>query len=176
MTKKHFYKEITGWFDYPEVIDLLISGAVDGDTIVETGTYYGASLAYAGVEINKSGRDITFVSYDNDRSAGRLESVKNVVRTIGNSNVAGIIKNSTEASKYYGNEILHAVFLDACHDYDFVKEEIAAWWPKVKRGGIFSGHDYDASWPGVVKAVQEFAAANNLKLLTMKNCWIIYKP
>lgn len=176
MTKKHFYKDITGWFDYPEVIDLLISGAVDGDTIVETGTYYGASLAYAGVEINKPGRQISYISFDNDMSVERLDSVLGVAERIGNGNILPMLGNSVKSSKQFPNESLHAVFLDACHDYDFVKEEIAAWWPKVKRGGIFSGHDYDASWPGVVKAVQEFAAANNLQLQTMKNCWIIYKP
>jgi len=41
------------------------------------------------------------------------------------------------------------------------------WWPKVKDGGLFMGHDYDGKmdrrgkW-GIKKAVDEFAKENNL--------------
>jgi hypothetical protein len=34
------------------------------------------------------------------------------------------------------------VYVDARHDYKAVLEDLRAWWPKVKRGGIFAGHDY----------------------------------
>jgi len=57
---------------------------------------------------------------------------------------------------------LDFVYLDAGHDYDSVKRDIAAWWPKVKPGGIFAGNDYFSGCPGVIQAVNEFAAANNL--------------
>ena len=36
------------------------------------------------------------------------------------------------------------------------------WWPKVKPGGIFAGHDYDEAWPLTVKAVDTFAKINKL--------------
>jgi predicted O-methyltransferase YrrM len=47
------------------------------------------------------------------------------------------------------------VFIDAAHDYESVKEDILAWRPLVRRGGVLAGHDYDWGYPGVVHAVRE---------------------
>jgi hypothetical protein len=37
---------------------------------------------------------------------------------------------------------LDLVYVDARHDYCGVAEDIAAWWPKLRPGGILAGHDY----------------------------------
>lgn len=64
-------------------------------------------------------------------------------------------KTSIEAAKELPNG-LDLVFIDANHSYPFVKEDIAAWLPKMQKRGIFSGHDYDLEgFPGVVQAVDE---------------------
>jgi beta-1,4-mannosyl-glycoprotein beta-1,4-N-acetylglucosaminyltransferase len=60
---------------------------------------------------------------------------------------------SVEAAKLYENETLDFVFVDAAHDYDNVKADIAAWLPKIKKGGIIAGHD--AWYPPVKRAVEE---------------------
>ncbi len=66
---------------------------------------------------------------------------------------------STVAAKYVGDGSLDFVFIDANHLYEYVKADIAAWAPKVKRGGLIAGHDY--SYPtvayewGVKQAVDE---------------------
>jgi hypothetical protein len=62
---------------------------------------------------------------------------------------------SPEIADSFENESLDMVFLDANHAYESVIKDIDAWYPKVKKGGIFSGHDYIDSQPGVVKAVKE---------------------
>jgi hypothetical protein len=41
------------------------------------------------------------------------------------------------------------------------------WLPKVKRGGVFAGHDYSPEWPFVVKAVDRFVAETGLPLFTV---------
>lgn len=47
------------------------------------------------------------------------------------------------------------IFIDALHDYEHVKQDIALWWPKVRIGGLISGHDYNHKWPGCERAVAE---------------------
>lgn len=47
------------------------------------------------------------------------------------------------------------IFIDALHDYEHVKQDIGLWWPKVRVGGILSGHDFNHRWPGCERAVAE---------------------
>jgi len=56
----------------------------------------------------------------------------------------GIMVRATSeiAADMFQNESLDYVFIDANHAYDFVVEDINTWFPKLKKGGIFSGHDY----------------------------------
>lgn len=60
---------------------------------------------------------------------------------------------TTEAAKYIEDGSLDCVFIDACHAYECVKEDIEVWGPKVKRGGWIMGHDWP--WETVQKAVKE---------------------
>lgn len=54
------------------------------------------------------------------------------------------------------DEAFDFIFLDAMHDYENVKADIAAWWPKLNRGGIMAFHDYGhGDFPGVKHAVDE---------------------
>jgi predicted O-methyltransferase YrrM len=47
------------------------------------------------------------------------------------------------------------IFIDADHSYEAVKADIAAWSKRLAPGGLIAGHDYDAHWPGVMRAVDE---------------------
>jgi hypothetical protein len=49
---------------------------------------------------------------------------------------------SKVASDLFDDNSLDFVYIDANHAYDFVKEDIALWYPKVKSGGLVMGHDY----------------------------------
>jgi len=46
------------------------------------------------------------------------------------------------------------VFLDDHHEEPSVRREIEAWVPKLKRGGVIAGHDINANYPGVERAVR----------------------
>ena len=79
---------------------------------------------------------------------------------------------STEASNLYADNSLDFVFIDANHSYEFVKDDIKHWYPKVKKGGILAGHDYIPAWPGVIQAVNEFISKNNYSLeINSEGCW-----
>jgi predicted O-methyltransferase YrrM len=60
---------------------------------------------------------------------------------------------------------LDLVFLDADHGQEATREAIAAWWPKVRPGGLLAGHDYgNPNYPGVRAAVDEFARRHGLRV------------
>lgn len=54
-----------------------------------------------------------------------------------------MIRASSEiASNFFEDESLDFVYIDANHAYEFVKQDIQLWFPKVKKGGLVMGHDY----------------------------------
>lgn len=76
-----------------------------------------------------------------------------------------IRKHSVDAAQLVEDGSLDFVFIDADHSYEGCKSDIQAWSPKIKRGGLLSGHDYkNVEYPcfGVDKAVDEFCISNDL--------------
>ena len=84
-------------------------------------------------------------------------------------------KYSIEASRDFPDEFFDFIYIDAEHRYEYVSSDIESWWPKLKSGGLFSGHDYEnhndnksETWVngvfGVVRAVNEFCAKKNIRL------------
>lgn len=74
---------------------------------------------------------------------------------------------SLEASSRITDESIGFVYIDGLHDLPHVKEDLAAWWPKVQPGGIIAGHDYcpdDPTLRGVTIAVDRFAYDHGLDL------------
>lgn len=49
---------------------------------------------------------------------------------------------SIEASKRVPDGSLDFVFIDGDHTYESAKRDIELWYPKVRPGGLVSGHDY----------------------------------
>lgn len=78
---------------------------------------------------------------------------------------ARILRGPTTAmSQYVGDSTVDLVYVDACHWYDCVVEDIKAWWPKLKPGGVMAFHDWSDPAYGVQQAVTEFANAKGLKI------------
>lgn len=68
-----------------------------------------------------------------------------------------IIEKTSLAAASEIPDDLDLVFIDANHSYEHVKQDILTWKPKVRSGGILSGHNYGRSrLPGVKQAVDEF--------------------
>lgn len=77
-----------------------------------------------------------------------------------------IVESDTvAAASSLEGESLDFVFVDADHTYEGCRDDILAWWPKIKPGGLLAGHDYAhpqfPKW-GVDRAVTEFAAREGL--------------
>jgi hypothetical protein len=73
---------------------------------------------------------------------------------------------SKNASLMFEDDYFDFIYIDADHTYEAVKSDLESWYPKLKKGGIMSGHDYvevTTSVPfGVVQAVNEFLKKNNI--------------
>lgn len=82
---------------------------------------------------------------------------------------------SKKAAHLFRDESLDFVNIDANHAYAYVVEDIEAWWDKVKKGGILGGHDMDASFLGVCRAVVEFTNKKKVVLLGKENEWWVVK-
>jgi len=79
-----------------------------------------------------------------------------------------IKKDSVEASRDYTDGELDFVYLDAAHDFDNIMKDILFWTPKVRKGGIVGGHDYDNSPDcGVKDAVDIFVKWHNFELTVL---------
>jgi hypothetical protein len=82
-------------------------------------------------------------------------------------------KYSFDAVKDFPDEFFDFIFIDADHTYDGVSRDLVDWYPKVKVGGAFIGHDYihravkavngQKIRFGVIEAVDEFVAKNGIK-------------
>lgn len=87
-----------------------------------------------------------------------------------------VIQGSVEAAAWVGRNSLDLVFIDGNHTYVAARDDIAAWWPTVRLGGLMAGHDYTFSYPGVIQAVNEFALDAHLHLSLAPEVWWIRKP
>jgi len=75
---------------------------------------------------------------------------------------------SAEAGGRFADGQLDFVYLDALHDYEYVKEDLHCWHPKVRPGGILAGHDYTHEKSGIAgfgvkQAVDEFCRERGYK-------------
>ena len=71
-----------------------------------------------------------------------------------------IQKFSLEAVGGFEDGSLDFVYIDGNHRYDYVRDDINVWAPRVKSGGIVAGDDYyrmPSGNVGVIRAVDEYA-------------------
>jgi hypothetical protein len=106
---------------------------------------------------------------------------RNVTNLFSNRPNIHIMRNtSVEVSKLFPDNYFDFVYIDALHDYDSVIEDLTVWYPKVRVGGLFSGHDYNnRGGKRSKKAVDHFfKSAKEEVLCTMKeSCasWYLFK-
>lgn len=84
-----------------------------------------------------------------------------------------IRKFSVEASGQFSDESLDFVYIDANHSYASTTADLEAWYPKIRVGGLISGHDYldSGSNFGVKSAVTDFLINKEHKLNITKEPW-----
>ena len=71
---------------------------------------------------------------------------------------------------------LDFVYIDGNHNYECVKADIENYYPLVKAGGFFGGHDLFGTNKGVIMAVTEFIKEKGLELNSNSYDWWVIKP
>lgn len=93
---------------------------------------------------------------------------------------------SLEAAQQFDDESLDFVYIDGDHSYQAVMDDIEAWLPKVKPGGILAGDDYvktdrDKRFYDVIQAVDDYVEINRIPTLYLyrkgrsPTNWLFYK-
>ncbi len=177
------WRDIHGWYDYEQVSRRLVADMPEGGSFCEVGCWLGKSIAAlsefakeAGKHFSLSVVDLFEGNADSNEQALILESYGGNIRKAFDGNMealgvtlAGVLQSdSALAAKQFNDDSLDAVFIDAAHDEESVKNDIGAWITKVKPGGILCGHDYDKTTdPGVVRAVDSYF--DNVEVIG--RCW-----
>ena len=171
------WQDIPGWFQWRSAQEEAVAQFGDGSRFAEVGCYLGRSICSLAELVRASGRTITVLGVDTARGSGpegrgdtnahapavehgggTLAGLlhRNVIACGFADSVQLLISDSLAAARLFSDESFTWVHIDARHDYDSVRADIAAWAPKVRAGGWLSGDDYDQwQWPGVVQAVAD---------------------
>lgn len=180
------YEDIPGYFDYQEFYKHVVE-KFSGGTFVEVGAWFGRSTAYFAQLIIDSSKSINLYVVDTWKGSANEPGHLNTVANRGGSIYRKFVNNmrelgvdrvittmemlSIDAALEFEDASVDMVFLDAEHSYTAVKEDISAWYPKVRTGGILAGHDYCLAWPGVKQAVDELLPSkHNFK---STNVWMV---
>jgi len=192
------WEAIDGYFDYSGLYSSIAFDVHDGARIVEVGSWQGKSAIYLATQIKAMGKRAHVHCVDSF-DGGTDKVLNSRIEEIGGSNAVFDIlqrnirkaqvhymmtthaSTSVEAAKYFPDNSLSAVFIDADHSYDAVMSDLETWYPKVKPGGMLAGHDFDfdsqVSREGVIPAVLDFFQGMSLEVMPSGRVWkhICYK-
>lgn len=144
---------VDGFFGFQPYYDMLLEEFSKSERhlkIVEIGVFHGKSLQYMNEKLKELKIPYTLYGVDawglpesnGECNCGHetMQGVQDIFRD--ESNVNLIQSLSWEAAKFFEDESLDAVFIDADHLEPAVTKDIEAWLPKVRPGGFIGGDDW----------------------------------
>lgn len=157
------------------------------DRVIEVGSWAGAH-ALKLAHFLKPPAQILCVDTWAGTDIARADSTTSIAQTLTPGVVYSVFRKNTKhepritairspsvvAGRAAMPESAACVFIDADHSYEAVRDDLRAWWPVVAKGGLFAGHDYHL-FPGVKRAVDEWAKANGHDVIVEGECWFVEK-
>ncbi|MCP4632147.1 MAG: class I SAM-dependent methyltransferase [candidate division Zixibacteria bacterium] len=174
---------IPGWFTIEDALRLItyIMRSTTGPVrYCELGCWIGKSAATIGSYLKKyrPGSTMTCIdTWQGEKGAytyveAKSDNIYNkfllTMESYGlDDMVESFVLDSTVASRLFNDNSFDVVFIDACHQYEKVLDDIKAWHPKAIK--IVAGHDFHSA-PGVKQAVLEYYETN---FENRGNLWIV---
>jgi hypothetical protein len=177
------WDQIPGWFDFEALYEKVVREARPGAVLVEVGCWCGRSVAFLGQQAARAAKGLAVYAVEHGRGGATVPApeggnvapqlVANLHRCGLLDHVFPVIAPSRRAAGLFADDSVDLVFIDAEHTYESVRDDLQAWWPKVRSGGLLAGHDY--GWPGVARAVEEFFGSARLNTDPCPQCWGVVK-
>jgi hypothetical protein len=150
-TDEHSFKLLPQYTDRNQLINLITAeGFTTGAEVgVQLGFYaefllskWPNCIEYHAIDLWAHQKDYKDVANVGDaeqesrytQTRNRLKRFDHIIRY--HRNYSNLAVNDIK------DESLDFIYIDARHDYAGVSEDLTLYWPKLKRGGVFAGHDY----------------------------------
>lgn len=179
--------DLQGWNSVSPVFEYLVD-FIKPTTIIEVGTWKGASTVHMGSICKKLGLNTKIYTIDTFAPTAAYPDVpsnlfeqflSNVIHAQLQDMITPLKMTSDEAFMFLNRNDVRAqlIYLDGNHEYEFVARDIANFRHLVIPGGVLFGDDY-IGWPGVIQAVDEYRARHT-ELLTFQSHhekWMMQLP
>lgn len=143
---------------------------------VADGTFSGQILSHSSIKYLYS-----IDMWAGDRGHNDVQYAKAVNKLLPYKNKNTILKYKfDEAVSLFEDNFFDFIYIDGyAHTGQDDGKTLYDWWPKLKHNGIFSGHDYDKSWPKNIETIDKFATKYEKKINIIEdkpyNSWYIIK-
>ena len=144
------------WSVQPCELEWLAYQAARHTCILEVGSWTGASTrALAENTTGHVWAVDTWQKYGWEENWTYLEFLRNLMdlKNIHAIRIPSVLAASVVKGLRYGSLRFDMLFIDGDHAYESVRDDIAAWFPLLDKGGLVCGHDYNM--PQVARAVDE---------------------
>lgn len=170
---EHIYHTIPSpqELSYKDFYSEMVQKYPTGSRMVEVGVYHGRSFSYLIIEMLNAGKKFDCVAVDACPWDGEpcIGFHKHMDPLKGHYRVMFEKVDSFVAANNFEDESIDVCFIDANHTYEFVKRDIEAYLPKMKKQSTISGHDW--SDDGVKRAVGEIFGQGNFTIDLNQDIW-----
>lgn len=190
--------DVRGWGSDEPIFERVLTGARP-DVVVELGTWKGASLLHMRDITLALGLHTQFVCVDTWLGSAHVwispkyrpelaledgyptlyrQFVRNLIAADAVADVFPLPMTTAAAADVLAHlgVVADIVYVDAGHHEAEVRTDLQNYFALLRPGGIMFGDDYHPSVPGVIHAVDWFAASERMPLELDAKKWLFRKP
>jgi hypothetical protein len=139
LPNRDFLPQIINRFDDPKVIEVGVEFGGYTDIYYDQVTSFNGHIWLLDLW-QTEGND----EYFSQREGQVEEGYEKIKKKYSQKENVTLIKGSAfEKHEEFEDEFFDWIYIDCDHTYEGISKNIEVWWPKLKKNGVFSGHDYN---------------------------------